>query len=43
MKPAYYLFLRLLVIVRSTGEPGTIKVEVNSDGLEPGSISLEVK
>lgn len=30
-----------MVIVRSTGEPGTIKVEVASPGLEPDSVSLE--
>jgi len=30
-----------LVIVRSTGEPGSITVEVSSKGLEPVSISLE--
>jgi len=35
-------FLRLfLVIVRSTGEPGNIIVEVRSEGLEPDSVSLE--
>jgi len=30
-----------LVIVRSTGEPGTITVEVESKGLEPASVVLE--
>jgi len=30
-----------LVIVRSTGEPGNIIVEVRSEGLEPDSVSLE--
>jgi beta-galactosidase len=30
-----------LVIVRSTGEPGTIIVEVESKGLEPASVVLE--
>ena len=30
-----------LVIVRSTGEPGTITVEVESKGLEPASVELE--
>jgi len=31
-----------MVIIRSTGEPGTISVEVSSHDLEPGSVALEV-
>jgi len=30
-----------MVIVRSTGEPGTIHVEVSSKGLVPGSVSIK--
>ena len=30
-----------LVIVRSTGEPGTITVEVSSEDLKSASVSLE--
>ena len=29
-----------MVILRSTGEPGTITVEVSSEGLIPGSVSI---
>lgn len=34
---------RGLVIIRSTGEAGTITVEVSSVGMEPASITLEAK
>ena len=30
-----------MVIIRSTGEPGSITVEVSSKGLKPASITLE--
>ena len=32
-----------LVIVRSTGEPGTISVEVSSEDLKSASVSLEAR
>jgi len=32
-----------MVIIRSTGEPGSITVEVSSRGLKPASITLEAK
>lgn len=32
-----------MVIIRSTGEPGTIKVDIDSKGMEPGSVELEAK
>jgi beta-galactosidase len=32
-----------MVIVRSTGEPGTVTVEVSSENLKPASVSLEAR
>jgi len=32
-----------MVIIRSTGEPGSITVELSSNGLEPASVTLEAK
>jgi beta-galactosidase len=34
---------RGIVIVRSTGEPGTVRVEVSAKGLEPKSITMDAR